>query len=182
MSGFGVRRSLPFLASAIVLIPILMSCSGDKATNPVKNDQPDKMIAEYTEAIRRKPDDANAYYKRGLRHEELGELNKAITDYTEAIQLKDPRAYANRAAVYQKQGKYREAITDYTAVIALNTKSGSDPGELLLRAGVAAKAFYSRGVCYDAGGEPDKAIADYKEAIRLEPGLLNDDLRRRLGK
>jgi hypothetical protein len=47
---------------------------------------------------------------------------------------------------------------------------------------VAAKAYYGRGVCYDAKGEPEKAIADYNEAGQLAANLLNDDLRKKISK
>jgi tetratricopeptide (TPR) repeat protein len=166
----------------LALSPVLTSCSGDKPSDPSKKDGPDKVIAEYTEALTKNPNEANAYYKRGLRYEEMGEPVKAIADYSEAIRLKDVRAYSNRAAAYQKKRDYDKAIADYTEVIALNTKGDPDPGQVLLRAGVAAKAYYDRGMCYDAKGEPEKAIADYKEADQRDSKLLNDDLRKRISK
>jgi tetratricopeptide (TPR) repeat protein len=182
MSKFGAPRCVVLLVLGIALSLALPSCSGDKSATPPKKDEGDKVITEFTEAIQRNPGDANAYYKRGVRYDELGEPDKAIADYTEAIRLKDARGYSNRAAAYQKKREYDKAIADYTEVIAINTKSDPDPGLVLLRAGVAARAYCGRGACYDAKGEPDKAIADYKEADQRDPKLLNDDLRKRIGK
>jgi tetratricopeptide (TPR) repeat protein len=180
MTSFCAPRSLALLALAIVLPPILTCCSRENAPSSAKLDEPDKIIAEYTEAIRRNPNDANAYYQRGVRYQEMGEAEKAIIDFTEAIRLKDPRANYNRAAAYKKKKEYDKAIADYSAVIALNSKSSSDPGDALLRAGLAAKAYFGRGACYDAKGEPEQAIADYKEAVRRDPNLLSDDLKKRI--
>ena len=45
---------------------------------------PDEQIRCYTEAIRLKPDYADAYYNRGLARDAQGDLAGAIKDYTEA--------------------------------------------------------------------------------------------------
>ena len=50
-------------------------------------DQPDKAIADCTEAIRLKPKYADAYYDRGRAYHKKGEYDTAILDYTEAIRL-----------------------------------------------------------------------------------------------
>ena len=46
-------------------------------------------IADYDEAIRLKPDYADAYYKRGNAKDALGQLDAAIADYDEAIPQPD---------------------------------------------------------------------------------------------
>jgi hypothetical protein len=165
---------------ALALAPALTSCSENKPSDPSKKDAPDRVIAQYNEAIQRNPGDANAYYMRGVRYDELGDPDKAVADYSEAIRLKDVRAYSNRAAAYQKKHEYDKAIADYTAVI--EGPRGPGPGNILVRAGVDAKAYYGRGTCYDAKGETDKAVADYKEVAQRDLKLLNDDLRKRIGK
>ena len=47
----------------------------------------DKAIADFTEAIRLNPKDAEAYYSRGGAYGEKGDYDKAIADFTEAIRL-----------------------------------------------------------------------------------------------
>jgi tetratricopeptide (TPR) repeat protein len=50
-----------------------------------------KAVAEFTEAIRLKPDAAHLYNLRGTAYDEMGEYDKAIADYDEAIRL-DPKS------------------------------------------------------------------------------------------
>src|SRR5260221_1306346 len=57
-----------------------------------------------------------------------------------------------------RRGKYDEAIGLYTKLISHYPKS--------------AAAYYDRGVCYLEKYSCDRAIADFSEAIRLEPSNL----------
>jgi tetratricopeptide (TPR) repeat protein len=100
---------------------------------------------------------ASACFNRGVANSRIGNTDKAIADYTSAIQL-DPRytnAYINRGVEYSNKRNYKLALRDETAAIQLNPKS--------------ANAYLNRGACYADIGEFDKAIADYSEAIRLNP-------------
>jgi tetratricopeptide (TPR) repeat protein len=86
-------------------------------------------IADYTEAIRLRPDFAETYYLRGLTYEDLKQYDKAISDYTEAIRLQPPKfedaaifrgeMYALRANAYFSLKQYGKAISDYTEAIRL---------------------------------------------------------------
>ena len=56
-----------------------------------------------------------AYINRGVSYADLGEYERAIEDYDEAIRL-DPqsaRAYINRGNAYDGLGKSEEAERDY---------------------------------------------------------------------
>ena len=50
----------------------------------------DHAIADYTEAIHLKPDNADAYYNRGCSRWQLGEDERADADFEEAARL-DPK-------------------------------------------------------------------------------------------
>lgn len=118
-------------------------------------------IAAASEAIRRDPKDANAYYNRGNAYAASGDADRAIADYTATIRL-DPsyaNAYYNRGNGYSNKGDTDRAIADYTATLRL------DPAY--------ANAYYNRGNAYSNRGDTDRAIADYTEAIRLQPTNAN---------
>ncbi len=100
---------------------------------------------------------ARAYYSRGNDYARIGNTDKAIAEYTTAIQLnpKYMSAYVNRGVQYSNKREYKLAIRDATTAIELNPKS--------------ANAYHNRGADYADIGEFNKAIADYSEAIRFNP-------------
>jgi tetratricopeptide (TPR) repeat protein len=79
----------------------------------------DRAIADYSEAIRLKPDFFAAYLNRGTALRKKGEIDPALADYTQAIRLKPDLydAYTLRGICYGKKGQYEEAIADYTKAL-----------------------------------------------------------------
>jgi tetratricopeptide (TPR) repeat protein len=62
-----------------------------------------------------------SYIDRGNAYVVKGEYDRAIADYTEAIELDpDYTAYYNRGTTYLKKGELDRAISDYTNAIRLN--------------------------------------------------------------
>jgi len=86
---------------------------------------------------------------------QMGECDKAIAEYTEAIRLNlnDAEAHHKRGNSYAIKGDDDKAIADYTEAVRL------DPNHAL--------AYYNRANSYDRKGDDDKAIADFTQAIRL---------------
>ena len=127
-------------------------------------------IADYTRAIRLKPDDANAYYNRGNAKRELGQHFAAIADYDTAIRLKpdDANAYLNRGVAKAQLGQHFAAIADYDTAIRLKPDD--------------ADAYYNRGNAKRELGQHFAAIADYDTAIRLKPDDANAYLNRGVAK
>ncbi len=72
----------------------------------------DKAIADYSEAIRLKPDLADAYAGRGEAYDAKGEHGKAIADLTEAIRRKPDYAdaYAIRAGINWRMGGHVDEV------------------------------------------------------------------------
>jgi tetratricopeptide (TPR) repeat protein len=84
----------------------------------------DRAIADYDEAIRLDPKDANAYTNRGRAYFAKGNNDRAIAEYDEAIRL-DPKnkiAYNNRGSAYEAKGDNDRAIADYNVAIRLDPK------------------------------------------------------------
>jgi hypothetical protein len=79
----------------------------------------------YTEAIRLKPDYADAYINRGIARRNKDDLNGAIKDFTEAIRLEpnEAESFHDRAYARRLKGDLVGAINDYTQGLILNPKN-----------------------------------------------------------
>ena len=102
--------------------------------------------------------DAEFYLKRGEDFSGAHQYERAIADYTTAIQLKPDyaEAYNDRGFAYYLKGDAERAIADYTRAIELRPNY--------------PKAYNSRGVVYMAHGYGRaKAVADFDRAIALQP-------------
>ena len=101
---------------------------------------------------------AEFYLTRGENFSGVRQYDRAIADYSMAIQLKPDyaEAYNDRGFAYYLKGDSERAIADYTRAIELRPNY--------------PKAFNSRGVVYMAFGyERSKAVADFDRAIALKP-------------
>jgi tetratricopeptide (TPR) repeat protein len=122
------------------------------------NNEWNKAIAEYTEALKINPDDVESLVRRGSAYCAQEDDTNAIADFTQAIQLKPNEAapFFLRGRVYCYAHKdYANAIADLTQAIRFEPD--------------CAKYFSVRGDAYCAQGDYANAIADYTQAIRLEP-------------
>jgi tetratricopeptide (TPR) repeat protein len=74
----------------------------------------EKAIADFTKIIELNPDDAIAYYNRGMAYSFLQNYSNAIADYNQAIELKPDyaNAYYNRGMAYKNLQDYQSAIAD----------------------------------------------------------------------
>ncbi len=116
----------------------------------------DRAIADYTRAIRIRPNYADAYTNRGIWYRRKGLHDKAIADYTRALKIKpkDADIYNNRGVAYKNMRQYGKAIADYTRAIDLNPKYAS--------------SYYNRGRVYELTGRKNMATQDYRAALRIK--------------
>lgn len=100
---------------------------------------------------------AEAYLNRGIAHEELGQIQRAIEDYTQGLKLNpDYRAlYNRRGLAYYDEDKRDLAIADFSQAIRLDPKD--------------TEALIYRGLAYAAQDDHDKAILDYNAALAENP-------------
>ena len=101
---------------------------------------------------------AGAYYNRGIAYKNKGQYERAISDYTKALEInpRDADTYYNRGITYRNKGQYDKAITDFTKGIEINPRD--------------ARAYNNRGIVYAQGkGQYDKAITDFTKAIEIHP-------------
>jgi tetratricopeptide (TPR) repeat protein len=94
---------------------------GDQETESKAYDQ---AIADYTQAIQLKPNNAEAYNNRGLAYalKSKSQMESAIADYSQAIRLRPAYAYAynNRGVAYMASGRPEQALSDFNRAIQLN--------------------------------------------------------------
>jgi TPR repeat len=101
---------------------------------------------------------AEFYLQRGEDFSSVHQYDRAIADYTTAIQLKPDyaEAYNDRGFAYYLNGHVERAIADYTRAIELRPDY--------------PKAYNSRGVAYMAHGYgAAKSVPDFDRAIALKP-------------
>jgi tetratricopeptide (TPR) repeat protein len=80
-----------------------------------------KAIEYLNEAIKLKPDFADAHYNRGSAYRYLGQYQRAIKDYNNALRLKPDyvEAYNNRGVTYLLQGNNNLGCHDAQKACAL---------------------------------------------------------------
>jgi tetratricopeptide (TPR) repeat protein len=120
-------------------------------------DREEEALTELDRAIAHNARNAHAWARRGETHRWLGHYEKAIADFTAALEL-DPTytwALGSRGQAHQQAGRYEKAIADLTAALQL------DP--------TYAWALGSRGETHREAGHYEKAIADFTAALQLDP-------------
>jgi tetratricopeptide (TPR) repeat protein len=120
-----------------------------------KYTDPKKAIEYLNDAIRIKPDLADAYINRGIAYGGLGQYQKAIEDFNEALSLKPDYAlaYNNRGNAYNYLGQYQWAIEDYNEALRLEPDY--------------ADAYNNRGSAYLIMGNTARGCSDAQKACSL---------------
>jgi tetratricopeptide (TPR) repeat protein len=168
--GSGMKKILfaaPFLLSLMVCVTSPAWAGGlDDAKageTAFQRGNDDEAIRLFTRAIASgelsRRDLGIAYYNRGNVWYYKGDYDKAIADYTKAIEI-NPQyasAYENRGLAWADKGDYDKAIADYTKAIEIDPKY--------------AKAYYKRGLAWEKKGDLNKAKADYDKAKEINPRL-----------
>ena len=97
------------------------------------------------------------YIDRGIIYANNGNIEKAIADFDQALELdrNDPEAYYVRGSAYYDKGDLEQAITDFTHSLRLNPN--------------ISVTYHNRGLAYYDKGNIEMAIDDYTEALRINP-------------
>lgn len=156
-------------------------------------------IAAANLAIKKNPNDAEAYLERAVAYYNLGDKQKALQDLVQATRLnpKHSLAWYDRAWILFELGRNEEALTSLTRAIQANTQWGdrSLTDAYNLRCGVRNQigdyqkaiddcnqalslnpryysAYVNRGLALVGQGKVQEAIEDYNRAIQLDPNNL----------
>ena len=145
-------------AGSMQFIGLCQEINGGYPRSLIKSlEDAEEFIKLYTAGLTLYPKMVEGYIKRGNAYNYIGEYDKAIADYDEAIKLKPNYAklYYNRGNAYRDKVNFDKAIADYTKAIKLNPDY--------------VDAYYNRGKIYDEINAYDKAIEDFSTVIKLEP-------------
>jgi hypothetical protein len=133
----------------------------------------------WTEAIRREPDNGEPYLHRGDTWLLKGDHEKAIADYSEAIQKgRDADGYLKRGDAHARRGDAEQARADYDRAVAVCTEKLTEMMDVGKGFPVVAKAevYLKRATAWERVRETARARADYElavatstEAIQLVP-------------
>ena len=114
---------------------------------------PVQAVEYLDEAIRREPDYAEAYLRRGMALSEQGYADEAFEDLTHAIRLDPtPDAYAYRGLALLRQGNMKGARQDFDEAIRLAPES--------------YRAWNFRGASWLQEGNDAAACEDFEEGCR----------------
>ncbi len=129
---------------------------GDKKPE-LKAMTPEQEIKMLDELVKEDGNNAAALYNRAWLYASRNDFEKAVEDYTKAIQLDKGQAdiYYNRGLLYLKMKKYDLAVKDFDEAITLNPRD--------------ADAYCNRGGVNNQLGKTDLAIRDYTEALKIRP-------------
>lgn len=117
----------------------------------------DRAIADYTQAIKLDPDDADGYNNRGNAYRRAGQLDRAIADFNLAIKLAptDPDPVNGRGDAYLGKNQPDRALEDFNRAIKL------DPDK--------PQAYFNRGMVLERKGELQEALSDFERFAQLDP-------------
>jgi tetratricopeptide (TPR) repeat protein len=123
--------------------------------------QTDEAIRHCEEAIRIKPEYAEAHSNLGDALVSKGQNDAAIDQYQDAIRLKPnyADAYYNLGNAFLNKGQTDKAISQYQEAIRLKPD--------------LAAAYNSLGNAFLDKGQPDAAISQFQAAIRLKPDFTD---------
>jgi predicted Zn-dependent protease len=148
-------------------------------------------VRDFTKATDLEPGNAHYWFRRGAAHQDQQRFREAAADYSEAVRL-NPRhaqALAGRGAVRRVTGETQGAYADFAAALGINPRqqyalyqrgllhhaqrrfsdAARDFGSVIEVNRAYAYAYVRRGEAFEASGQRDRAIADYRAALAASP-------------
>jgi tetratricopeptide (TPR) repeat protein len=152
--NFRFKGDLSFLVLFVLLLLLSISSFGQIDCSKANYDC---QISESSNALKRNSKDPIAYYNRAVGYRLKGENEKALEDYTRAIELKPDfyQAYYNRSVIYYDLEQVKEATEDILKVLEINPK-------------VYFAHYFFGLICYDHK-DFEQALKSFNKAIELKP-------------
>jgi tetratricopeptide (TPR) repeat protein len=102
--------------------PNLVSALQHRGMEHTTQQQYPEAIADFSEALKLKPDDAGIYERRAYVEMKTNDYDKALADYSEAIKLKpnEVKYYLLRAYIYETKDDIKGSMADTEAALKLD--------------------------------------------------------------
>ncbi len=120
----------------------------------------------WNDVIKKYPEYPTGYNNRGLEYQKLGQMDRAIDDFTKTLEI-DPnnfKAYANRAITYGDMGQWDKQVDDCSKSIEINPNNQT--------------TYSNRGLAYENLGDWESAIKDYTIVLKYNPNTKEAYLNR----
>ena len=114
-------------------------------------------IDSYKQALKIKPDHADAYNNMGNALKAKGDLEAAIDSYKKALKIKPDyaEAYSNMGVALKAMGNIEAAIDSYKKALKIKPDY--------------AEAYSNMGVALNDKGDSEEAINNFKQALKIKP-------------
>jgi len=143
----------------------------------LRETDPLRALADYTQIIQLEPDNVDAYRGRGAINKQLKDYQNAIADYTRAIEL-DPSepgsdergaayTFANRAYVRFEAGDGKGAVEDYLHALLIRPCLYCVSGSTAVSQANKAEAFLQKGLALLRRGDKEASRQNLEQAARL---------------
>ena len=132
----------------------------NRAINWQDAGQIDRAIADYSEAVKHNPENAEALFNRGRAYTEKSQHDRAIEDYTASIKIdpKSPDAYNNRGRAYQEKGDADQALANFNEAIKIDPKH--------------ARAYENRADVHFRQSRFKDALDGYNKVLQIDPSRV----------
>ncbi len=146
-------------------------------------------LKEIDQFIKDNPENGFAYYNRANLYASNGDFERALKDYTKALDIdsKSRDAYYNRGLVRARMNQYDLAVQDFGKAVSMDSAFGdaycnrgnvyyalkkyhlaiSDYDKALEIDAKDGVVYFNRGLAYLALGEKTRAGSDFKKAFEL---------------
>jgi tetratricopeptide (TPR) repeat protein len=154
------NMKINYFTKAIELDPVLSDAYEQRGMIYYFQEHYNKMIRDFLEVTKLSPDNANGYTMLGVAYFNKKKYDSAVFYLTKAIKLKPELAkpYGYRAEAYRLKGKLDLAVQDATRAIEIGGNRRT-----------IGKAYSTRSKSYKKLGEKERAEADLKKAMNMDP-------------
>jgi Flp pilus assembly protein TadD len=152
---------------ALSINPACILGQNNIAVDLVARNRAAEAVPHLQEALRLKPDYAEAHYNLGVALDKLGRLDEAQDRFRRALALKPDyvQAHINVGALLARQGRRDEAVTEFREALRIDPASVDASSNLTS----AAADFNNVGLALAGKGRFADASADYVKALALVP-------------